>query len=290
MKAISAALLWAVSASAAHAQGSETIDVYGRKPEEVRREVESFVRATRVAAEPVARWIDPVCPEVLGVSKDIAERVVARVRGIAKDAGIRVGKAHCDGNLLIAFVQNGGSVVKAVAKRSQNMFKDVDQAQRSWLYEGDAPVRWWHATQTRTRDGQRDNGNDVPPGVQLDGPGGVPLGGDVHVQYRSSFASTQLVRAIRFATVIIDVDRADGRTLDSVSALAALVGLAELKPSEPPPPGSILSLFADAGPRELTPLDANFLRALYKLPLDRTALAHRGLLVKGVLNPREKQD
>jgi hypothetical protein len=288
MQAVFAFLL--VSGSAAQAQSSDTINVIGRKPEDVRREAQNFVRAVGVAEEPVARWIDPVCPEVLGVAPDIAARVVGRIRRIAKESGVRAAKPKCEGNLLVAFVQNGADVVKTVAKRSQNLFKDVSPQQREWLYAGAPPVRWWHATQTRTRDGMRDNGNDAPASgmARSDGPGGVPLAGDVHFQYRSSFASTQVVRAIRFATVIVDVDKSDGKGLDSVADMAALVGLAEVGPSEPPPSGSILSLFKPDGPRELTMLDTNFLRALYKLPLDRTALAHRGLLVKGLIAPVDK--
>jgi hypothetical protein len=34
----------------------------------------------------------------------------------------------------------------------------------------------------------------------------------------------------------------------------------------------------------------NFLRALYRLPLDRTALAQRGLLARGLLNPADSED
>lgn len=285
MKAIFALLL--IAGSAVQAQESDTINVVGRKPEEVRREAETFVRATGVTAEPVARWIDPVCPEVLGVAPKIALHVTTRIRRIARESGARVAKDKCDGNLLIAFVKNGADVVKAIAKRGQKLFKDVGPTQRAWLYDGAPPVRWWHAIQTRSGDGMRDNGNDAPPAVRSEGPGGVPLAGEVISQYRSSLASTQIVRAIRFAVVIVDVDRAEGKTLDSVSDLAAFVGLAEVRPNDPPPE-SILGLFNPDGPRELTTLDTNFLRALYKLPLDRTAMAHRGLLVKGLIAPAEK--
>jgi hypothetical protein len=171
--------------------------------------------------------------------------------------------------------------------RSPDMLKDVSPTHRAYLYDGRTPVRWWHVTQARTKDGMRDVGNEVPPAVRLDGPGGAQLGGNVYSQYRSSFLSTQMVRVLRAATVIIDVDNAEGKALDSVIDFAALVGLAEIRPSDPPPAGSVLSLFA-GGPKELTPLDENFLRTLYKIPLDRTAIAHRGLLVRGLVNAEAK--
>lgn len=278
-------MIWlALLLAAAGPPDSETITVTARAPEDVRREAQAFVRSTGVADEPVARWVDPVCPQAIGVAAEIADRVERRVRQIGAQAGVRLANATCRSNLLIAFVHGGGDVVKRIAARSPNQFKDVDAQHRAYLYDGTAPIRWWHATQARTRDGMRDNGNDVPPSVTLNGPGGVPLGGDVHLQYRSSLASTQMIRTLRVATVIVDVDRAEGKSLDSVADFVALVGLAEIRPSDPPPPASVLSLFVPEGPNELTALDRSFLTTLYKLPLDRTAMAHRGLLIRGLVN------
>jgi hypothetical protein len=279
------AAMLAVSQSGA--APSDTITVTGRKPEEIRREAVDFVRSVGVTDEPVARWVEPVCPEIIGVSATIASKVDSRVREVAKEAGVPVGKNRCKGNLVIVFAKKGEVVVKQVASRSPDMLKDVSPTHRAYLYDGRTPVRWWHVTQARTKDGMRDVGNEVPPAVRLDGPGGAQLGGNVYSQYRSSFLSTQMVRVLRAATVIIDVDNAEGKALDSVIDFAALVGLAEIRPSDPPPAGSVLSLFAD-GPKELTPLDENFLRTLYKLPLDRTAIAHRGLLVRGLVNAGAK--
>ena len=97
-----------------------------------------------------------------------------------------------------------------------------------------------------------------------------------------------MIRVLRAATVVVDVNRAEGMPLDSVIDLAALVGLAEIRPGAEPPPNSILALYAPDGPKQLTQLDLNFLRAIYRLPLDRTAIAHRGRLVKGLVNPAGK--
>ena len=276
-----AAILW-LAAAAAQPADRETIDVIGRKPEEVRKEAQEFVRRVGVADQPVARWVEPVCPDVQGLSAELGARVEARVRAVAEQAGIKLAKPGCKGNLMIAFAKQGEAVVKQVATRSPDMLKDVTPAHRAYLYDGKTPIRWWHVTQMRTKDGMRDMGNDVPPFVALCGPGGAQLGGNVHTRYRSSIASTQMVRVLRAATVIVDVDDAHGKPLDSVTDFAALVGLAEIRPSDPPPPASVLSLFATGGPQDLTPLDRTFLRTLYKLPLDRTAVAHRGLLVRGI--------
>ena len=287
MKAISTLLPLLAWASAASAQ-TDTINVIGRKPEEVRREAQAFVRAVGVTDLPVARWIEPVCPKVVGVAPEIAERVVRRIGAVAGQVGVRMARGACDGNLMISFTTDAGAVVKQIASRLPDSFKDLDMAERAALQRGSAPIRWWHVTQMRTKDGMRDMGNEVPPSARLDGPGGVPLAGDVHQQYRSSLASTQMIRVLRAATIVVDVNKAEGTPLDSVIDLAALVGLAEIRPGAEPPPNSILALYERDGPKQLTQLDLNFLTALYRLPLDRTAIAHRGLLVKGIVNPAEK--
>ncbi|HEU4968558.1 hypothetical protein [Sphingomonas sp.] len=294
MAAIRSMLITAsLLATAAAAQtASETIDVIGRSPEEVRQEAQQFVRATGVGDDgrAIARWVEPVCPHVLGVSADIGKRVADTVRAVASEAGIRVARTPCRTNIVISFVGDGGALVRKVAEKAPGRLTDVPAEDRAALLRGDAPIRWWHATEMRTKDGLGTTGNEAPPFAKLDGPGGVPMAGEVHFQYNSSIASTQMVRVLKAATVVIDVNRATGMPLDSVAAFAAMVSLAEVGPSEQPPAKSILSLFSEDGPRDLTPLDENFLRALYRLPLDRTALAQRGLLVRGLLNPAKRDE
>lgn len=87
---------------------------------------------------------------------------------------------------------------------------------------------------------------------------------------------------LRSATVVVDVDRATGLPLDTVASHAALVALAEVGPHDPPPPGSLLASLTDAKPRHPTARDLAFLRALYRLPLARTARAHRAALARGI--------
>lgn len=103
--------------------------------------------------------------------------------------------------------------------------------------------------------------------------------------YDSSVISTQVSRAIVNANVVIDLDRVEGRRLDAVAAYAAFVAFAEVRASETPPLGSILGLFGpEADASRLTEWDMAFLRALYRLPLDRPARSHRGMLVREMVD------
>ena len=88
---------------------------------------------------------------------------------------------------------------------------------------------------------------------------------------------------LRSATVVVDVTRTDGLPLAAVASYAAMVAFAELRPGAAPP-GSVLGLFAGAPvERDPTAWDLAFLRALYRLPLDRTARRQRGLLVSDLV-------
>jgi hypothetical protein len=285
---VGAALL---AAQAAAQSASDTIDVIGRKQDEVRREAQKFVRQLGIAERPVARWAEAICPRAIGVSGEIARRVVVKIREVAREADIRVAKEPCRTNIVISFANDGAALTRTIAAKAPGQLIDVAAEDRPALLEGDAPIRWWHATEMRTKNGLGTIGNEAPPFAQIDGPGGVPMAGEVFFQYSSSTARTQMVRVLKAATVVIDVNRATGMPLDSVAMYAALVSLAEVQHDSETPPSSILSLFQPRGPRELTRLDIAFLRALYKLPLDRTALAHRRLLVSALLNPaREKEE
>lgn len=125
-------------------------------------------------------------------------------------------------------------------------------------------------------------GQNIP--ATHDGSGaGSSFGGDAPttLRYNNSIISTFTRRAIVSASVIIDQDQVIGRRLDAVAAYAALVALAEIRIPDFAAQGSILSLFdAPNAPARLTAQDMAFLRALYRLPLDRQAALHRGLLVR----------
>lgn len=283
---VSLNLVAASAAVATQGTNSDTINVIGRKPEEVREEAKAFVAITGVTERPVARWIDPICPAALEVREDIARRVEARIRALALAAGAKVAKAKCTPNLKIVFSSDAQRLVREVSARTGG-FADLPARDRALLQSDLPPVRWWHTVQERTKDGLRPMA-DTPPAAGANvGSGAVILGGLVHQQYRSSFLSSQMMRGIIAAKVVIDVKLAEGMPLDSVADYAALVGLAEIRLTEDAPQNSILAMFTKDGPRELTGTDQAFLRTLYKLPLDRTAIAHRGLLIRGLVGSAE---
>lgn len=259
-------------------------------PQERQRELTQFVRQMGVATseQPAARWIEPVCPRVVGLADEYAARVEAAIRATASQTGAPLARGKCRGNLIVAFTADGDDLVGRIVAKSPGQFAQVPLPDRAALKHGDAPVRWWYHAQLRSRDGVR--ANAVPPpwtsGNSEAGNSVLPMDAETTTinQTASSVVSTQVMRGLSAATVVVDVNRAEGVSLDALAAYVALVGLAEIRPSDPAPRGSILQLFEpDALVGELTARDAAFLTALYKLPLDRRGRQHRGLLVNALL-------
>lgn len=270
-----------------------TVVVTGERltPDEARRRADAFVRAIGAVSSlrPAARWEEPVCPRVLGLSERQTSQVEDRVRAVARAVGVPLAAAPCRGNIVVTFTDDAAGVVRDVAKRSASALAQTTRPERDALLAGTDPVRWWYKWGKRGRYGLSLAGSAPPittsdPGATV--PIVIPVGeddGGANMQYSSSMISTQAQRVLRSATVVIDVTAVKGVPLDAIASYAALVSLAEIKVREPLPNGSILSLFTSGrGLIEPTQNDLAFLSSLYRLPLDRDGKAHRGMLVRDI--------
>lgn len=271
----------------------ESIVVTGDRltPAEARQRAVAFVNATGVAAgdTPVARWVDPVCPKAVGLAERHAAIVERRMRRIATEAGIRVGPENCQGNIEIRFTDNSNDVLRQFQERAPRRLAQVTGVNRDRLLADPQPIRWWYSTDLRSRHGMSSQSSG-PNWINICGSStgagsGIPTGVPSVYHYNSSMVSTQAVRALVDAVVLIDVSRIDRMHLDSIAAYAAMVAFAEIRESDFAAAGSILGLFEDSptAPRALTEWDMAFLRVLYRLPLDRDARRHRGILVRDLL-------
>ncbi|MGA9581432.1 MAG: hypothetical protein WBR13_05635 [Allosphingosinicella sp.] len=271
---------------------SQSITVGAILPERAARDLAvGFVKATGVASgeTPAARWTAPVCPEVLGL-EDIGKRAAeAKIRRVAAAAGAAVAPEGCKRNIVVSFTSDGAALARGVVEREPWRVAGLSPRAKSAVLTGSAPIRWLYSTETHGRHGgaETTSGNAAqaygPPGPGYGG--GSSIGGDMAtlMHYESSIISTLTNRVLTSAIVIVDTEEAMGRRLDALAAYAALVALAEIRNAEATPPGSILTLFESSDPpRDLTAQDLGFLRALYRLPLDRQAMQHRGQLVHGI--------
>lgn len=283
---------------AAHAQQASPdgeIEVIGRRQseEQARKEANDFVRRTIATSsdDPFARWLNPICPVVLGIQPEYAAIVERKVRAIAKVAAIDMAAAPCKTNVVISFTTDAKSVVQRIAKKSPRRLAEVQIPDRPALLNGDAPVRWWYTTQETSVDGVGATASDALPanGGTAEGGGSSIGNGLPTVQaYSSSIVRTQIVRALRSVTVVIDVTKAEGVPLDAVAAYAAMVAFAEMKPVQIPPPNSILGLFAPgAQVASATDWDISFVKALYSIPAARAGWKQKRMLVGKILKDSE---
>ncbi|MBJ7500657.1 MAG: hypothetical protein JHC57_12975 [Sphingopyxis sp.] len=233
--------------------------------EEAKKRAAEYVRRAGIAQlKPLARWVDPVCPRTVGVEDDVAAIINARVRAVASAAGAPVAPADCSANIVVAFSLDGRALARAVRRKAPDQFAELAPVARDRVLDGKGAIRWWYTTRDESRDG-------------------MPIS-DFYVKlYNSSVVSTQVVRALQTATVVIDVEQAEGMPLDAVASYAAMVALAEFRSNPPPPQESILALFdGEAGRRELSGHDAALLRGIYTVPPDREAWQQRRQLVTTV--------
>lgn len=280
------------AATIAAAPGQQQADtsaivVTGRKlaPEAARERAAEFLRSVGVAEgeRTVARWVEPVCPRVLNLAENYAVIVEGRMRVVAEEAGIAAGRAGCRPNIVVSFATDAGAVVRRIAVKSPRSMREISATARGQLNSGTAPVRWWYATEIKGSDGMAQIVGGAPwaGGSGLEGGSALPSAVPTLQQYRSTIVSTQTVRVIKAATIIVDVGAAEGVPLIAVADYVALVAFAEIKPPAAPPPTSILGLFeAPSPPRGLTTGDSSFLRILYRMPHDQRASAQRRILVR----------
>lgn len=304
LAAIPLLLLAAPMAATTQRTEGGTIVVKGTKidPKEARQRAVEFVKRAGVAKgeKQVARWVVPICIKVIGVQDAQAERIEQNMLSIARQANMDIGGAKCDPNITVSFTTDPRQVVHEIKKRRPHQLRELSFADRERILTGDAPVRWWYATQMTDRDGVKSN--NISPGWVSAGDSSATTGaavtdpvsvggvGDMTStqQYNSgSNVRTPTMRSLYGATVVVDAAKAGKTPVDALAAYAAMVAFAEMDASDPPPMDSILGLFQpDSFEDSLTDWDMAFLKSLYRMPLDRRSRIQRGHLVEALLDER----
>jgi hypothetical protein len=290
LKYVIAVIGCGLPASAPAQESNDPIVVTGESLEKARQESLLYLRGVGMVAgdRQVARWMIPVCPNVVGIPAAQAEPAVRQLRKIIAGVGAPLAAETCKANFVVVLSGDPKSFMAVVARRGQSKLKATpDRATKAWLF-GDAKARWWYDTSIKSRD-NLPAGADAGPHVvvttdpRMGGANAAELPGSSDTKatntYSGSLVSMPTIRAISAATVVVDFNQAARLGLTAVIDHAALVGLAEVKYG-PSPESSILSLFDDGSTRrELSNRDYAFLTALYRIPMDRKARLQRTALI-----------
>ncbi|MDV3456769.1 hypothetical protein RZN05_07215 [Sphingomonas sp. HF-S4] len=253
------------SGGAAQETPGDDITVTGQR-EVPRAEASRFVRdvATTVDGQ-FARFHEPVCPMVIGIPENYAEVVTARVRAVARDAGVPLGGSNCAPNILVIVANDADQLVKSMRKDAPGLFRGLELDDiRKAMREG--PVHVWSTVETRNEDrvGASAKGSDGgTPGA----PGGPPTAGASSMLVRkASILELSTMQAAVQSVVVIDDDAVLGKTLTQVADYVAMRTLAGARP---PKVGAksdtILTLFEPGvtAPPGLTLIDASYLKGVY---------------------------
>ncbi|MHC9417984.1 hypothetical protein ACYZX9_05225 [Sphingomonas citri] len=223
---------------------------------------------------PIARFQDPVCVAVGGLSSKVASEIAQRMLDDADLAGITLAGDHCRPNTMVLFVDDAHAEVAKMAKSNHRALLGVGFNARRALLKSEGPAFAWRLTEVRTRDGETSLPGDGPP--------------TFHVAVAS-----RVVQPVRqdVVTAVLIVERKavvgkTSRQLADYAALRLFAGAREL-------PGggldTMLALFGGkaAPPAQLTAFDRGYLRGLYTGGANAFAYTQRGRMAGAIARENE---
>jgi hypothetical protein len=268
------------------------ISVTGQRQsrEELRRQASAFViGATSVPEEgQYARRTAPLCPVISGIDDRYGALVDAKIRAIASAVGAKLAPLGCRANLFVSFSKDSDSFINGLKKRQPALFSGLQPAAIKSLLANTAPIKWMHAKRGDGIDGDQTDGRVTNFANQRIG--SLSFGSATLNTYSASLIKTPLAVSITGTIVAIDIERSSGYTLDSIAAYTAMISLAQIRTdgdySSYP---SVLAMFSankarDEAPSDLTEWDYAYMRALYKVQLNRTARVQRAKIAGEMLN------
>jgi hypothetical protein len=258
-------------APAAWAQDG-TITVTG-KQQPPAKQAERFVRqVVAMDTGQLARFIEPVCPQILGVPASKADAIADRLRRDAEAAKVRLGAAGCAPNLVVVIAADADGFIATMRKKHGSFFDDLQDVDlRDAFRKG--PVHAWRLIEERDEDG-------APKTALTD-------------SHSSSVFSQPTQAATVNAVVVLDRRIVLDKT---IAQIADYVAMRTLAGAHPPENGnavdSILTLFdADVAqpPRELTAMDAKLLAGLYAIEGTGYATGQLHQIARDMAKPSEEK-
>jgi hypothetical protein len=216
--------------------------------------IETFVTQVMDAQEgQYARFVDPVCPEVIGLSPQVAQAMQARIRAVAAETAVPLPKkAKCQANILVMFVADADTFMKYMRGRYRMFFSDLGDGDRATAFQPGS-IRAWRQLVLR---------DDVGAMGLVKSARSAPENPPVY----ETPTRTVAVNAV----VIMDKRAASGK---SVRQLADYAAFRAFTGARPPADGkvaldSILSLFdpqVTPSPAALTASDRGLIASLYTM-------------------------
>lgn len=237
-------------------ESDSTVVITDRNMEDAVRDFVAEIGAAPDSAN-LARFDGTVCVGAHNITPEFAQKLIDQVSLVAVAVGLEPGEPGCKPNVLIMASTDGDALAARLVKDHFQKFRPVQtdganlgKEALDLFQNSDAPVRWWHVTQT----------------VLVDTGEAFERGASVRV--RSSGRLESSVRQeMSHVLIILDTSRMGSVSFGSLADYVAIVSLAQLEAkadtSDFP---SILNLFTNsAGDRgkRMTQWDLDYLVALY---------------------------
>lgn len=286
IRIVLAAVLAAAMAAPAFAQqtpeSEDRVTIEARRAEEA---VRAFV--AEVGSAPsgtnLARWDRKVCVGVMNLKTEYAQKLADEVSLAAVKVGLEPGEPGCKANVLVLADSEADALASRLVKDSLKQLVPPDNRSgslgRSPLRKfevSDAPVRWWHVSQTVLTD----NGQAVKDGKQVT----VRQMGRLKKNIREDMVNVLIILDTKKIGVVSFASLAD---YVSVVALAQIDAEADMQ--EFP---SVLNLFSNkAGDRttRMTQWDIDYLTALYAVEGDASSATREARRIEREMLEQQKK-
>ncbi|WP_166041606.1 hypothetical protein [Sphingosinicella sp. YJ22] len=225
------------------------------REQQVREFVTALTPAPRTGSIP--RFIDEVCPLVVGLVPAQRIAVADRIRAVGGEVGMPVAGANCAPNLFVVVTRDKRAFVETLARRRPESFAMMTALQIRRLARSPGPAVAWQL------EGMVDSD-------------GIPLywDSDLNAYRNQSFDAASRIRAtsrLAFdaAILVVETESLDGLTPIQLGDYAAMRLLAKVDPARLPastPPTILNVLTTPMGspvPITMTNWDLAFLRGLY---------------------------
>ncbi|MBA3729970.1 MAG: hypothetical protein H0W92_04065 [Sphingomonas sp.] len=261
-----------------------TIVVTGERSSE--QDMQDFVRALTPASPggQLSRFEQSVCPSALGLPLQQRDAVVARMRRIAREAGIAVGGANCSPNVVVMVTQDKAILMRELRRKHSQYFGQMSQRQIRALIRQPGPAVAW----------------------QLQGPPMSARGMETFFDpalgayvNRTTEPGSRLAAAGRpqfdGAVVVVERGSLTGLTVTQLADYAAMRAFAGTSPSRLGESGTttiLRILEAPAGsevPLSLTAADFAFLRGFYSVARNLHPGAQRSAIGRSMKKDAERR-
>ncbi len=145
----------------AHTAQDGGIVVTGKGPEPIRKARRYLHQVLESDSGQLARFVDPVCPLVLGLPERFRAPIEERFRIVAAASSVRLARAKCQPNLMIVFADSADALIETMRKRRNAAFANLDEGALRDAFKA-GPIHAWRLIVTRDDRGNIATGDEDP--------------------------------------------------------------------------------------------------------------------------------